>query len=447
MSYLPLTENDRRMMNESLGIETTEALIEDIPQNLRNPRIALPAPLSEYEIMRLMRERAFKNACNENVLSFAGAGAYEHFSPSAVDHLLQRAEFYTAYTPYQAEASQGTLQAIYEYQSMMCALTGMDVSNASHYDGATSMAEAALLSLVTTGRKKILVARNLHPEYRQVLRTYIPSDSAIIQELAFNGEGTLDQKKLIDSLNSEVACVIVSVPNFFGIVEDLSCVREQTQSVGAQFIIVANPLSLARFKTPGEWGADIACGEAQVFGVPLSYGGPYLGYFATRKKLMRKVPGRLVGISHDLEKKRMFTLTLQAREQHIRRERATSNICSNQALCALAAAIHLALMGPQGLERVADRNIYNIRYLRDRLAEIPGCKIPFAGTLFNECVVCFDRDITEVLALLRKENIMGGVVLDAWYPELKNALLICATETKTQKDLDYFIAKLKKVMS
>ncbi len=445
MSYFPLSDKDRKQMLQEIGVKDFDELVASIPKKLRNPKIDLPQPLSELELRRNVTRLAQSNLSTDDVLSFAGGGAYEHFIPAVINHVISRSEFYTAYTPYQAEASQGTLQSIYEYQSMICQLTGMDVSNASHYDGATSMAEAAALSVNVKRRKKILVAKTVHPEYRYVLRTYLSGTDVEIVELAFNDNGFIDSNILKPLMNDEVACCIVQSPNVFGLVENFSEVEKIAHDKGSFFIIVGNPLSFVRFKSPGEWNADIACGDGQVLGNALSFGGPYLGYFAARKELMRKIPGRLIGMTKDSEGRRAFTMTLQTREQHIRRERATSNICSNQALCALAAAVYLTALGKQGLRQVADLNIQNANYLRDCIRKLSNFEIMFQGTIFNEFVVKTKKDVEEVIKSLLKKNIHAGLNLSRWYPKLKNTLLICATETKSKEDLDLFVDALSEI--
>ena len=445
MSYFPLSQEDRKVMLEEIGVKNFEELISSIPQELRNPSINLPSPLSELALRKEVTALAGRNRSTDDILSFIGGGAYEHYIPAVVNHVISRSEFYTAYTPYQAEASQGMLQSIYEYQTMMCMLTGMDVSNASHYDGATSMAEAALLSAHTKRRKKIIVARTVHPEYRAVLKTYIAGIDLELCEVPFDETGALDYSVVKNSMSNDVACCIVQTPNLFGVVENFADVEHLVHEQGAHFIIVGNPLSFARFKSPGEWNADIACGEGHVFGNTLSFGGPYLGYFATKKELMRKIPGRLIGMTKDAQGRQAFTMTLQTREQHIRRERATSNICSNQALCALAAGVYLTTLGKEGLKRVADLNIQNANYVRSKIESLSQYEIIFKGSIFNEFVVRTKKDPEKVITSLLKKNINPGLRLSPWYPELKNTLLICATETKTKEDLDRFVEALSTV--
>lgn len=445
MSYLPLSEKERNEMLSDIGVASFEELVAGIPASLRDFDFTLPQALSEIEVVRAMKALAEKNETTSSVLSFIGGGAYEHFIPSVVGHVLGRTEFYTAYTPYQAEASQGMLQSIYEYQTMMCRLTGLDVSNASHYDGATSMSEAAFLCATLKKRTRIIVSATVNPEYQKVLRTYLAASHLSVEVLPMTDRGEFEYSTLESLIDSDVACVILQTPNFLGIVEDFTRVEKLIHSVGAYFIIVANPLSLARFKTPGEWCADIACGDGQVLGNSLSFGGPYLGFFTTTKEFMRKLPGRLVGMTEDTKGRRAFTLTLQTREQHIRREKATSNICSNQALCALAAAVYMSAMGKEGLKRIADLNMQNAQYLREGISKIKGFELFSDGTHFNEFVVKTKREPSEIIKALKVKKIYAGLDLRAWYPKLGNALFICATETKTKEDLDFYLDQLSRL--
>ncbi|MBN1689234.1 MAG: aminomethyl-transferring glycine dehydrogenase subunit GcvPA, partial [Candidatus Omnitrophica bacterium] len=331
--YHPMTAVERQEMLEAVGVDSAEEFLRDIPSSLRNPKIALAEPFSEIEIQKRMKQLGAKNKTSADQLSFLGAGCYEHFIPAAVAQIAGRPEFYTAYTPYQPEASQGTLQAIYEYQSLVTELTGLDVSNASHYDGATSLAEAAILAVRHTDRTQVIISKSVHPDYRRVLATYLHGTPYKILELDCSPENTFDRKALTELINEKTACVVIQSPNFFGVVEDLDGISEMCHMKGALFIMVSNPLSLAVLKSPGEWGADLAVGDGQPFGIPMTFGGPLLGYFAATRTLMRKIPGRLAGMTQDSDGKRAFCLTIQGREQHIRRERASSNICTNQALC------------------------------------------------------------------------------------------------------------------
>jgi glycine dehydrogenase subunit 1 len=443
MSYFPLTKADQAEMLEAVGVEHFGQLLQSIPSEIRNPKVELPAPLSELEAQNYFRSLAGKNWNHKEHLSFLGAGAYEHFIPSVVKHITGRSEFYTAYTPYQPEASQGMLQAIFEYQSLICELTGMEVSNGSHYDGATALAESVLMCLHQTGRKKALLARSLHPDYRQTTKTYLKGTAFSSEEIPFGKNFELVMSELKAKLSSDVACVAMSVPNFFGLVEDLSEIERLVHENGSLLILVSNPLSLGFYKTPKEWGADIACGEGQPLGIPMSFGGPWLGFMATNRTLMRRLPGRLVGMTNDSEGRRVFCLTLQAREQHIRRERASSNICTNQALCALAASVYLASLGKTGLKRIAELNMENACYLRSALSKLKGVEIVTQGAIFNEFAVRFTKPANAINEGLLKKGIIGGVSLERFYPELKNQLLICATETKRKEDLDQFISVIE----
>ena len=443
MKYLPLTSEDRQAMLETIGVEHFSQILQAIPASIRNPAIDVPQALSEMEIRKLCRSLAEKNAHARNRLSFLGAGAYEHYIPAAVSEIISRNEFYTAYTPYQAEASQGTLQAIFEYQSMIAELTGMDVSNGSHYDGSTALAEAALVSVAKTQRHKVLVARSAHPEYRHVLRTYVDRPGVSVEEVPFQADGTMDRTALAHKLTGDVASVIVATPNFLGAVENLDGLADQVHQNGSLFILVSNPLALGFYKTPGEWGADIACGEGQPLGIPPSFGGPWLGYFAAKRELVRQIPGRLVGMTKDSEGRRAFCLTLQAREQHIRRERAASSICTNQALCALAACVYMACLGRQGIRQVAELNLENAYYLREQMARIPGVKLVTAGAIFNEFSAVLPKPISAVNQKLLESGMIGGLDLSPVYPEFKNATVLCATETKTKDELDQFVSRLK----
>jgi len=349
MHYHPLTIDDQKIMLKEVGVSSFDELLKGVPSALRQPPIVLKEPLSEFEIQNYFKDIGNRNRTCGNTLSFLGGGSYEHFVPAAVASVLSRHEFYTAYTPYQAEASQGTLQTIYEFQSLVTELMALDVSNASHYDVSTSLAEAALLALRHTNRKKILISRSVHPHYCQVMETYLGGTLYSVEEVGFLDDGQLDENHLMSLLSDDVAGVILQSPNFLGIVENMDRVAESIHNVGALMILVTNPISLGVLKAPGEWGADIAVGDGQSLGMPLQFGGPYLGLFATTRALMRKIPGRLAGLTVDMDGKRAFCLTLQAREQHIRREKATSNICTAQALLAVMASMYAVYHGPQGL--------------------------------------------------------------------------------------------------
>lgn len=442
MHYHPVTEQDKKEMLKEIGAGSLEDLLRGIPKEIMRPSIKIPEALSEAEIQNLFQQLGCKNGTTRNTLSFLGAGSYEHFIPAAVHSVISRHEFYTAYTPYQPEASQGTLHAIYEFQSLVTELMGLDVSNASHYDGSTSLAEAGLMALRVTGRYKILVTRSLHPHYRQVLQTYLEGTAFKIEEIEFEESGGFDRKNFSGLLNEEVAGVILQTPNFFGVLENLDGIARQVHVAGALMILAVNPLSLGVLKSPGEWGADIAVGEGQPLGIPLQLGGPYLGLFTTTRALMRKIPGRLAGLTVDSEGKRAFCLTLQAREQHIRREKASSNICTNQALCALAACVYMTLLGKKGIREIGEINMDRAAYLRGRIAGLKGFEVDENQPIFNEFVVRSKKNFSVIEDNLQSEHIFPGVALDLYYPELKNHFLVCATETKTKEDLDRFVEAL-----
>ncbi len=444
MPYLPLTDTERQEILRTLGVQSFDALLTDIPEKLKNPKINLPEGLGEMEVQSLISQVGAKNTTTKDALSFLGAGSYEHFIPSVVGEIISRQEFLTAYTPYQAEASQGTLQAIYEYQSLMVSLTGLDVANASHYDGATAVAEAAILALRHTNRSKLLVAKSIHPHYLETIKTYLIGSPYVIEEIPFNENGNFDKEFLASKLDAAVAAVIFQTPNFLGNVEDLTGIADKLHSNGSLLILTGNPLSFGILKSPGEWGADIAVGEGQPLGIPMEFGGPYLGYFATTRALMRKIPGRLAGLTKDADGKRAFCLTLQAREQHIRRERAGSNICSNEALCALAACVYMTLLGRNGIKKVARLNWDRANYLREKISKIKDFKVDLSQTIFNEFRVKSQKPFREIEEKLAKEKIFPGVDLSLTFPELKNQFLVCATETKTKDDLDRFVEVLSR---
>ena len=442
MPYLSLTEDEKKGILGEIGVRSFDELIQDIPVSLRDPKIVLPPSLSEPEIQGLITKLGRKNTTTKDALSFLGAGSYEHFIPAAVLEIVGRQEFLTAYTPYQPEASQGTLQAIYEYQSLMTELTGLDVSNASHYDGATSLAEAALVALKHTDRPKLLVARSVHPHYRETIRTYLAGTPYMVEEFGFDPKGSFNREEFAAKLDSSVAGVIFQTPNFFGIVEDLEGMSEKIHANGSLMILTSDPLSLGLFKSPGEWGADIAAGEGQPLGLSMEFGGPYLGYFVTTRVLMRRIPGRLAGLTEDADGKRAFCLTLQAREQHIRRERAGSNICSNQALCALAACAYMTLLGKKGIREIAEINWDRASYLRNLIAKQKTFEVNTVPTIFNEFRVKSKKPFEKVEEKMMTQGIFPGVALEPFYPELKDQFLVCATETKSKEDLDRFAEAL-----
>lgn len=446
MTYIPNTPREQAEMLAAIGVRSLEELFQDVPPRYRFPKLNLPPALSEMEVAAEISEIASTNEnVRDDLISFLGAGAYNHYIPAAVDHILRRGEFYTAYTPYQPEISQGTLQAIFEYQSLMCALTGMEVSNASHYDGATAVAEAVNMAYaVFRGKRtRIVIAPSVHPQYRAVVRTYVQGmglelvgDEAIADPLT--------APDMIQPLiDTNTALVIVQYPDFFGRLYDYTALIQAAHAQGALVCVAANPTALALFKTPGEMGADIVAGEAQPLGIPLSFGGPYLGYFTTRKQYVHKMAGRLVGETIDTRGQRAYVLTLTAREQHIKRERATSNICTNQGLMALAAAVYLSLLGKQGLRQVAELCYHKAHYLADRLSQLPGFRRTYAEPFFHEFAIQLPRPFEEVNAHLLEHGILGGYHLGQDYPQLQNHLLIAVTEMNTKEEMDYFIEVLQ----
>ena len=434
MHYLPNSPESRKRMLKAIDRSSVAELFEPIPQAIRLQRpLDLPGPLSEMEILDFFREASRQSG--KDYASFLGAGAYSHHRPAVVDSLISRGEFFTAYTPYQAEIAQGTLQALFEFQSLICLLTGMEVANASLYDGSTAMTEAVLMALRITRRRRVLVARSVHPEYRQILATYLRHQEIETQEIPFARSGKLDCESLEKSLSSDTAAVVIQSPNFFGVLEDYAPVTQLARHHGALLVVtVTEPLSLARINPPTQ--ADIVCGEGQSFGVPVAFGGPYLGLLATRREYVRQMPGRLVGQTHDSEGRTGYVITLATREQHIRREKATSNICTNQSLCALTATIYLSLLGKQGLRRLAELNLAKAQYAMRRLTPAPGVRSAFTGKTFNEFTLMLPEEPERLLKKLRQEKILGGVALGRFYPELKNALLVCATETASRVSID-----------
>jgi glycine cleavage system P protein (glycine dehydrogenase) subunit 1 len=437
MRYLPNSPRDRAEMLRALDHSSIEELFSQIPEQIRfHGRLNLPGPFSEREILDFFREAASHST--RKYASLLGAGAYSHYRPAAVDALLSRGEFFTAYTPYQAELAQGTLQAMFEFQTLIAQLTGMEVSNASLYDGSTAATEATLMALRLMRRNRVVVARTLHPEYREVMGTYLRHLRTEIAEVPYSPSGQLDLDRLESALNKETAAVVIQSPNFLGAIERCDEVAELVHKSGALLVVtVTEPLSLAVINPPAE--ADIVCGEAQSFGVPVAFGGPYVGFLATREKFVRQMPGRLVGQTVDSEGRRGFVLTLATREQHIRREKATSNICTNQSLCALAATIYLCLLGKHGLKALAEHNLAKAHYAAGQLAAVPATSVPFAAPYFNEFVVKAPADAEELLRELRREKILGGVNLERFYPELKDHLLVCVTETVNKAALDRMV--------
>jgi glycine dehydrogenase subunit 1 len=456
MAFIPHTPDDIVNMLEVIGARSIEDLFDEIPADLRAGVLNVPAPLSEMEIARLMTERA---AIDGRPLNFIGAGAYEHHIPAPVWAIATRGEFYSAYTPYQAEASQGTLQLIYEYQSMMCALTGMEVSNASLYDGASALAEACLMAVRSnrsSSSRRILMPRAVNPIYAQVSQAIAGNQDISFVPVDFD---RLSGRTLLEALKphsgQDFTALVVQQPNFFGSLEEVDALTDWAHENKIMLIAVVNPTSLALLKPPGQWGAlvdgaqgaDIVCGEGQALGVPLSSGGPYFGFMATRMQYVRQMPGRIVGRTVDVEGRPGFSLTLQAREQHIRRSKATSNICTNQGLMVTAATIYMTLLGPAGLAAVAQASMQRTADLVSALGKVPGVKRAFTAPHFHEAVLILDRSPAAILAALSRRGILGGLDLGERYPELGHALLVCATETKLAADIDAYASALAEAMN
>ncbi|MCW5618337.1 MAG: aminomethyl-transferring glycine dehydrogenase subunit GcvPA [Nitrosomonas sp.] len=450
MPFIPHTEEDIAEMLASIGADSIEALFDEIPANLKGGNLdEVPPGLSEMEITRLMMERASQDGFYQ---SFIGAGAYEHHIPAAVWQITTRGEFYSSYTPYQAEASQGTLQLLYEYQTMMASLTGMDVSNASMYDGATALAEAALMAVRSHKSSRcILIPETVHPVYRKVARAIVSNQKIEIIEVPFDkASGQVRLESLDVFATDDIAALVIPQPNFFGVLEQVDALTDWAHSKNALAIGVVNPTALALLKPPGEWGetgADIAVGEGQPLGIPLSSGGPYFGFMACKNSLIRQIPGRIIGRTNDLDGKPGFVLTLQAREQHIRRSKATSNICTNQGLMVTAATIYMSLLGPEGLRRVATHSHANTSSLIKKLTAIPGVEQVFSSPFFHEAAIRLPSSATDALAKLKQNGILGGFNLKTHYPELENTLLVCATETKTEADIDNYVSQFQQALS
>ncbi len=451
MPFIPHTEADTRAMLAACGVDSIEDLFDEIPPELRAEALNdVPAGRDEMAVTRLLHERAAQDALP---LCFTGAGAYEHHIPAAVWEITTRGEYYSAYTPYQAEASQGTLQLLYEFQTMMAELTAMDVSNASLYDGATALAEAVLMAVRANRKsksKRILLPRTVHPRYRDVVATIVRHQGITLELLDYDTAGGHIAPVSLPAEPGDFTALVIPQPNFFGALEDADALTDWAHAHGALVIGVVNPLAMAVITPPGEWGtkgADIACGEGQPLGIPLASGGPYFGFMCCAQKIVRQMPGRIIGATVDLEGRRGYVLTLQAREQHIRRSKATSNICTNQGLMTTAATIYMAVMGPAGLEGVARQSHANTRALVQRLTAIDGVEHLFDRPAFHETVLRLPRPATEVLAALSERGIFGGFDLSADFPELGHALLVCATETKTEADLDAYADALRVVLA
>ncbi len=446
MRFIPHTEQDIREMLETVGIQNVDELFAGIPAELRlgKKALKLPSALSESEIVATLRQMQKRNPDVEEVTTFLGAGAYRHYTPALIGSLVLRGEFATSYTPYQPEVSQGTLQAIFEFQTMIAMLTGMDLANASMYDGASALAEAVLMAHRINKKNEFLIARAVHPEYRQTTETYLRGADHRSIEVPFDSTGKTDLEFIRANLNDKTSAVVLQSPNFFGVVEEYETLGKELAERDVLLIVnVAEPLSLGILKPPGERGADIVVGEAQSFGLPVSYGGPYAGFFTTREKFLRQMPGRVAGETIDRTGRRSFVLTLSTREQHIRRERATSNICTNQGLCALAVTVYLAVMGKQGLRELALLNLRKADYLKNKLSKVSGFEIQFSADTFNEIVLKCPRSANEIRDALLEHKILAGLPLGEYYPELADSLLLCATEVNTVESIDRLTDKLE----
>ena len=445
MRYLPKSPAERTEMLAAIGAKSIDQLFESIPEKYRlGGALKLPGPFSEAEVIDYFKQRAKENSLGYT--SFLGAGVYQHLRSVVTDTILLRGEFLTSYTPYQAEITQGTLQAIFEFQTLMCQLTGQEVANASMYDGATATTEAVLMAERLTGRTRVLVARSVHPEYREVLRTYGKHSGLHVEEIGYTKSGDVDAVAVKAALNTDVAAVVLQSPNFFGVLEALPGIADAAHDVGALLVVaIAEGVSLGAVKPPVE--ADIVAMEAQSFGLPPSYGGPFAGVIASRDKFVRQMPGRLAGQTTDADGRRGFVLTLATREQHIRREKATSNICTNQALCALAATVHLTLLGKEGLREMAEQNLAKAQFALNEFEKLPGVKRAFDGPFFNEFTLQFPRSVRVINSELLKEKIAGPLALGTAYPELTKHGLVCVTETTSRAEIERFVQAVKTILS
>ena len=443
MDYISNTEREKEVMLKTIGIEQIEELFSAIPERVVLDRpLNIPTGLSELELLRVTKEKANRNKSLEELVSFLGAGVYDHYIPSIVDHLISRAEFYTAYTPYQAELSQGTLQAIYEYQSMICELTGMELANASLLDGGSATGEAVLMAGRISRKKKIILSKGVHPAYRAVARTYGSHQGLEFKEIELVDTLT-DLAALKNELDEQTAAVVLQYPNFFGSIELMDEIKGLV-SAGSEIllVVVANPLALGLLTPPGDFAADIVVGEGQSLGNTISYGGPYLGYMATRKKYVRHLPGRIVGATSDLEGKRGYVMTLQTREQHIRREKATSNICTNQALNALIATIYLSTLGKEGIREVAGQSLAKAHYLAERIKQLPGFKIINPGNYFHEFLLTAPCPVLDLKKELYRKGIIAGLDISR-FDYRQEGLLVCVTEKRTKKELEMYFSALE----
>lgn len=446
MFYILNTPQQIKEMLDFIGVSSVEELYESVPSEARiKGELNLDEAKSEYELRRIFRSLSERNKSVEKFNSFLGAGIYDHYIPAALEKIVSRSEFYTPYTPYQAEASQGILQVIYEYQTYICLLTGMDISNASMYDGASSLCEAVLMGFRISKKTKILVSQTVHPEYRETLKTYLRFKNIMYEEIAYTPEGIVDIELLKKSIDDNTGIVVFQNPNFFGCIEEVEDIARLCQTNSLISIAVVNPFSLALLKPPGDYGIDIVCGDAQGLGGRMNLGGPTLGFLASKKEFLRQMPGRIVGRTTDVENNEAFCLTLQTREQHIRREKATSNICSNHSLNAITVAVYLSLLGKENFYKFSWYSLNNAHYLRDNMSKIAGIEFPFSRYFFNEFVWKV-KNASEVYSKLREKGILCGILLERFYPELKDCILSCCTEKKTKEDIDSFISVLKEIL-
>lgn len=429
--YLPNTDADRRAMLRDIGVSSIEELFQDIPEKVRHAHFNLPSPLSELELKKELRQLANQNVDLDNYACFLGAGSYRHFIPGLVNHIVWRSDFYTAYTPYQPEVSQGTLQPVYEYQSLVCQLTGMEVSNAGMYDGSTSAAEAAVMACKITKRDKVAVLTTVNPTYREVITTYVEGRNLSVETVELNS-----------SLSSDCACLVVQQPNFFGYFEEVEAFVQKAHDIGALLIAVVDPISLGMFKAPGDYGADIAVAEGQPLGMPMSFGGPYLGIFACRKEYVRQMPGRIVGKTVDVDGRPGYMMTMVTREQYIRREKAISNICTSEALMALAAAVYLATLGKRGLKQVAELCYHKAHYAAGAISKLKGYSLTFQQPFFKEFVIRCPVAPSKINEALFKEKIIGGLDISHM---IDNGMLLCATEMNTKQEIDRLVEILGKL--
>ncbi len=449
MPFIPNTLQNEKQILDSLGLQSFEDLLTEIPESIRfSGELKLPKPLSELEVLNLLGKMAKKNKNIYDYTCFLGGGAYDHYVPTAVDHILIRSEFYTAYTPYQPEVSQGTLQVAFEYQSMICEMTGMDVTNASMYDGGSALAEAVLMAYgYSKNCDHLLISKGINPYYRKIIKTYCHGQGIKVEELALSDQGITDLDFLSSKISAATCGVVIQHPNFWGNLEQVFELEKIIHSTKALFITSVDPLSLGVLAPPGSYNADIATGEGQVLGNSLSFGGPYLGIFSVKKELVRKMPGRLIGETVDSKGRRGFVMTLQTREQHIRRDKATSNICTNQALNALAATVYLSLLGKQGIREVAEHCLHKSHYLADQISQLPDFKLKYSAPFFKEFVVSCPVPAKEIIKKLKEMKIFAGLDLGRFDQDKKNQLLIAVTEKRSKEDLDLYIKGLKHYFS